>query len=97
MYAGVPQSSDLSSELYKQFIADIFQSDKILFATYTDDIAILATNANPNQVTNSLLTQVNEIDSWAKQWRIKIYTKKSTQITFTLKKISRRMSSIINE
>lgn len=86
IYAGVPQGSDLSPDLYNLFTADIPQSNNTLLATYADDTAILATGANPNQVTEILQTQVDRIDSWAKQWRIKINTDKSVQVTFTLKR-----------
>lgn len=37
IYAGVPQGSDLSPDLYNVFTADIPQSSNTLLATYVDD------------------------------------------------------------
>jgi len=82
---GVPQGSDLSPDLYNIFTAHYPQSIHTLLATYADDTANFAINANSNLFTNLLQNQVNKIVFWAKQWRIKINTKNQL-VAFTLKR-----------
>jgi len=85
IYAGVPQGSDLSPDLYNVFTADIPQSSNTLLATYADDTAILSSSSNPNLALAFRIIPTNKIDEWAKKWKIKINTDKSVQVTFTLK------------
>jgi len=62
IYAGVPQSSDLSPDLYNVFTADIPQSSNTLLATYADDTAILSSSPNPILASAALQDSANKID-----------------------------------
>jgi len=46
MHAGVSEGSDLSSDFYNIFTADIPSVDNILIATYADDTAMLSDHSN---------------------------------------------------
>jgi len=54
IYAGDPQGSDLPSDLYNVFTANIYQTINTLLATYADDTAILASSSNPNLISGAL-------------------------------------------
>lgn len=95
IYAGVPQGSDLSPDLYNVFTADIPQFSNTLLATYADDTAILSSSSNPNLASAALQDHANKIDEWAKKWKIKINADKSVQVTFTLKQSPRECPQLI--
>jgi ABC-type uncharacterized transport system ATPase subunit len=56
-----------------------------LLATYADDTAILSSSSNPILASAELQDHANKIEELAKEWKIKINTEKSVQVTFTLK------------
>lgn len=84
--AGVPQGSDIAPFLYNIFTHDIPKTSFTELGSYADDTAIVASNENPNTVSNMLQRHLNIIDLWTKRWKIKINETKSSFITFTLKK-----------
>ncbi|KAL4121623.1 hypothetical protein QTP88_014097 [Uroleucon formosanum] len=77
--AGVPQGSDLSPLLYNIFTADIPTTNQTLLASFADDTAILTSNNNPDIASQNLQLHLNKIESWAKNWKIKINDEKSSQ------------------
>ncbi|KAL4148240.1 hypothetical protein QTP88_002521 [Uroleucon formosanum] len=84
--SGVPQGSNLSPLLYNIFTADIPTTNQTLLASFADDTAILTSNNNPDIASQNLQLHLNKIESWAKNWKIKINDEKSSQILDCLRK-----------
>lgn len=86
--SGVPQGSVLGVFLYQLFTADlpIPSSRDVSIATFVDDTAILSTHVNFNTASRELQEHLYKVEEWLKKWRIKVNEKKSSHITFTLKK-----------
>ncbi|KAL4104430.1 hypothetical protein QTP88_019731 [Uroleucon formosanum] len=78
--------SDLSSDLFNIYTADIPVTTNTTLATYADDTAILCANNDPDETSNCLQTHLDSIDNWATKWRIKINPDKSVYVPFTLKR-----------
>ncbi|KAL4090171.1 hypothetical protein QTP88_025070 [Uroleucon formosanum] len=83
--AGVPQGAIAAPLLFNIFIADQPTSTNTLVAEYADDKAIISTHENPLIASNMLQNHLTQIESWCKNWKIKINESKSCHITFTLK------------
>jgi hypothetical protein len=79
------QGSVLGPVLYLIYRSDLLTSDNTTSATFADDTAILATHEEPAIVSIKLQANINMIDDWAKNCRIKINQSISTHITFTLR------------
>lgn len=86
--SGVPQGSVLGPVLYQLFTSDLPTSDSVTMATFADDTAVLSVHVNPNTASRILQGHLDKIQTWLKTWRIKANEKKSTHITFTLKKMN---------
>lgn len=84
--AGVPQGSDLSPTLYNIFTADIPTSNHTLLASFADDTAILTSNKFRDIASQNLQLHLNKIESWSKDWKIKMNDDKSAQVNFSLNK-----------
>ncbi|VVC46179.1 Reverse transcriptase domain [Cinara cedri] len=50
--AGVPQGSDLASDLFNIFTSDIPQTNDTILATYADDTAILSSNSDSAEASS---------------------------------------------
>uniref|UniRef100_A0A2S2P0Y0 RNA-directed DNA polymerase from mobile element jockey n=1 Tax=Schizaphis graminum TaxID=13262 RepID=A0A2S2P0Y0_SCHGA len=83
--AGVPQGSDIAPFLYTIFAHDIPKTLHTSLGTYADDTIILASNDNPQTVSDRLQNHLNIIQIWSKKWKIKINDSKSSFITFSLR------------
>ncbi|CAH2233814.1 g16259 [Pararge aegeria aegeria] len=55
-------------------------------ATYADNTACLASDIYPDRASQKLQSQLDKIDQWLSEWRIKYSVSKSKHITFTLRK-----------
>ena len=55
-------------------------------ATYADDTAIMAVGGDVEEATDKLQRAADEINSWTRQWLIKIKADKSTHVNFTNKR-----------
>ncbi|KAF0756919.1 Uncharacterized protein FWK35_00014605 [Aphis craccivora] len=84
--AGVPQGHYLSPILYNIFTADLPKSNQTLLASFADDTAILTSNKFSDIASQHLKLHLNKIESWAKNWKIKINDEKSAQVNFSLNK-----------
>jgi hypothetical protein len=71
--------------LYVIYKNNLPTSDNTTAATFADDRAILARHEEPAIASLKLQPTINEINVWAKKWRIKINRSKSTHISFTLR------------
>jgi hypothetical protein len=59
IHSGVPQGSVLGPLLYLIFKADILTRHDTVITTFADDTAIMASNGNPQTVSQSLQTNLN--------------------------------------
>jgi hypothetical protein len=57
-------------------------------ATFADDTALLATNSDLVLASQQLQYQLELIQEWCDKWKIKITQTKSSQITFTPKRMN---------
>lgn len=85
-FAGVPQGSVLSPVLYNIFTSDMPIADNVLFATYADDTAVLASSHCHVEASRFIQTQLDILGRWFNRWNIRINAQKSAHITFTLKR-----------
>ena len=83
--AGVPQGAITAPVLFNIFIADQPTSPHTFVAEYADDKAILSTHENPITASFLLQSHLSRLESWCRNWKVKINETKSCHITFTLK------------
>jgi hypothetical protein len=86
MLSGVSEWSILGPFLYMLYRADLPQSDKTIFSTFADDIAIFTTDPGPTQTSANLQEHLLEIITWTRKWKLKINESKSSHITFALRR-----------
>jgi hypothetical protein len=79
--AGVPQGSDIAPFLYTIFAHDTPKSFYTSLSTYADDTIIMASNKNPQIVTDMLQNHLHMIQLWSQRWKIKLNESKSSFIT----------------
>lgn len=84
--SGVPQGSVLGPVLYTLFTSDMPSNSDNTIATYADDTAILATNTCPTEASNTVQRQLDVLESWLRNWNIKVNAEKSVHVTYTLRK-----------
>ena len=84
--AGIPQGSVLGPLLFSIYTADLPISTEITIATFADDIALLASHVDPIIVSSTFQRGLDSMEKWFHKWGFKINEKKSTHVTFTLRK-----------
>lgn len=83
---GVPQGGVLSPTLFLIFINDIKETitRKVTHTMYADDLALICAEKEPGTAKVRLQGTLKNIESWSKQWGLKINKKKTTYTTFSL-------------
>jgi hypothetical protein len=84
--SGVPQGSILGPILYSIHTADLPETEQTISATYADDTALLASHQNPATASSYLQRHLLQVEKWLRRWRIQANEKKSTHVTFSLKR-----------
>ena len=84
--AGIPQGSVLGPLLFSIYTADLPISTDMTIATFADDTALLASHANLIIASSTLQRGLDFMEQWFHKWGFKINEKKSTHVTFTLRK-----------
>ena len=92
--AGIPQG--LGPLLFSIYNADLPISTGITIATFADDTALLASHANSTIASSTLQRGLDSMEKWFHKWGFKINEKKSTHVTFTLRKQTCPQVSINN-
>jgi hypothetical protein len=70
--AGIPQGSDIVPFLYTIFAHDTLKFFYTFLGTYADKTIIMASNKNPQTVTNMLQNHFHMIQLWSQRWKIKL-------------------------
>ena len=83
--AGVPQGSVLGPTLYLLYTSDLPICNELTISTFADDTAILSSNENPRIASKQLETYLRHVETWLKNWRIRVNELKSKHVTFALR------------
>ncbi len=83
--AGVPQGSVIGPTFYLLYTADIPNCDDTFTALFADDTVVAARHNNYAKAVLKLQNSLNDIYSWAKQWKIAINKNKSVKVDFALR------------
>lgn len=84
--SGVPQGSVLGPIFYLLYTSDLPTHPRTKISTFADDTAILASSSDARIASSHLQENVRQVEMWLKKWRMKANEKKSTHVTFTLKR-----------
>jgi len=82
--AAIPQSSDIAPFLYILFTSDLPITRNTMIGTFVDDTALLASNTDPNIVSQHIQVHLNLLQEWFTKWKMKINETKSYFTTFSL-------------
>ena len=83
--AGVPQGSILGPLLFLIFSNDMCSGLSTVPFLFADDTSLVAFAKNWKDVENSLNADLNKLDAWSKQWKLKFNLNKCEYIMFGLK------------
>ena len=80
--------------LYLLYASDLPTFEPNVVATFADDTAIMAIGDNNAEPTEKLQAAFTKVQSWAREWRIKLNETKSVHIDFTNKRIEHKPTHI---
>jgi hypothetical protein len=82
--AGVKQGNVTEPLLHFIYTADAPPRDATQIATFTDDTAIMSSDADPARASGRLHHHQNRLPFWPIKWKFIVHLIKFTQITFTI-------------
>lgn len=85
LHAGVPQGSVLGPTLFILFINDIIRFPKTKLALFADDTAVYSHSFWAEVGNRQNQIQIDMIEKFFKEWKIKLNPSKTESITFTRK------------
>ena len=83
--AGVPQGSNLGPLLFLIFIDDLSKAVNCHIKLFADDTCLYVTVDDPNEASESLNTNLNNVRKWANQWLVKFNAEKTKAMTVSNK------------
>lgn len=91
---GIPQGSVLSPALFTIYVNDLPKLQHILLAQFADDTALLTTGCRLDFIINRLQRQIDILELWAIDNKIKINAQKTQAIMFTRRRpiLDRRLT-----
>lgn len=86
IHSGVPQGSIIAPHLYSVYVHDMPRSANCKLGLYADDTVYYTSDFNINNAHIKLQTQLNALEMWLTNWRVKVNIEKTQAIIFTNRK-----------
>ncbi|KAJ4435142.1 hypothetical protein ANN_23718 [Periplaneta americana] len=86
IHSGVPQGSIIAPHLYSVYVHDMPRSANCKLGLYADDTVYYTSDFNVNNAHIKLQTQLNALETWLTNWRVKVNIEKTQAIIFTHRK-----------
>ena len=96
--AGILQGSILGLLLFTLYINDLPQSTQTHTAVFADDTPIYTSSWSPTQATRYIQKhQLDQLDKYLTDWKLKIHPNKAQAITFTTKESALTAIKVANQ
>ena len=83
--AGVPQGSVLGPLLFLVYFNDLVESLGCDMKLFADDTSLFSTVYDESQTAEELNRDLEKVQIWVWQWKIKFNTEKTEEVIFSIK------------